>query len=239
LRNFEVARLNLRDTQVSPEAALIGFYEGVTLSLSRQDHDTNAQSSLDSDAPDLENALRHLQIAGKLVDYADSLAMVKSGSPNKESLKGFWAVGFSAIFNSVVIKHRQLEARYTPNGDGQLSAEAFKKLGDVLDDYAALDMELQQRLSSAKQELIGVRIATLCGRISCLCSQLQIAQNQKMLPLIPDLTAKVIATEKQVEDMLAASREASKAGEELSLIEFSVRASLQRLTGNVHRPQAE
>jgi hypothetical protein len=34
LRNFEIARLNLRDTQLSPEAALITFYEGVALSLS-------------------------------------------------------------------------------------------------------------------------------------------------------------------------------------------------------------
>jgi hypothetical protein len=240
LRNFEVARLNLRDTQVSPEAALIGFYEGVTLSISPQDHNRNAQSSFDSDGLDLENALGRLQNAGKLVEYADSLAMVKSGLSCKESLKGFWAVGFSARFNSVVIKHRQAEARYTDDRNGKFSAEGFRDLNEILAEYDALDLELQQsRLSSAKQELIGVRIATLCGRISCLCSQLQIAQDQGISPAIPDLTAKIIATEKQVENLLASSREKGTVAEELSLIEFSVRASLQRLTGNVRRPQTE
>ena len=233
LRNFEVARLNVRDTQISPDAALIDFYEGATLSIPLPSQDTAERPSPHPKGErDLSAALGRLRSAERLFQYADGIAALEQPvvGNNRELLIAFWTVAFHAKFNAIVLDHRQVA---THN-------KTFRAVGEVLKQYEALHRELQlPKFSSAQQELIGVQIATVCGLISCLCSQLQMTHDQEMLPMILDLTGKIISTKKQIQNLLARASEKGKGREDISSIESCVRASLERVTADIDIDKAQ
>jgi hypothetical protein len=169
LRNFEVTRLNLHYPQFSPELSLISFYEATALSGS-DDHTTDGKRELE--------ALRRFEAASKLVEFADALY---AQGVESSSLREYWIVGFHARYNAVVLRHRQVVARKTDLQNERLNLDAYKDLREITNNYETLDAQLSSsNLAEIASDLLSVKAAVLCGRLSCLCSQLAIAQEQQM-----------------------------------------------------------
>jgi hypothetical protein len=99
LRNFEVARENLPDTQLSSEAMAVRFYEGCTYALAR--HGT-----------DEEKLQRQIRAAGcfreasRLGDMMD--APENTDSANRLAYDRFLVVALHARYNLIVLEHRKI-----------------------------------------------------------------------------------------------------------------------------------
>jgi len=159
LRNFEIARLNLRDTQLSPEAALITFYEGVALSLSTVMDlgDPPAHVPNDATADGFYIALHRFETAAKLVEFADGLLLVKGldKSGSGDLLTKFWTVGFHAQYNAIVLKHRQIEGIDVNDQNTRLRADTFRDLSAIRSQYELLYDRLgSSQFSSADENLV-------------------------------------------------------------------------------------
>jgi hypothetical protein len=234
LRNFEIARLNLRDTQLSPEAALIAFYEGVALSLSTIVDQGKPEPSVPNDttADRFDLALHRFETAGKLVEFADGLLLVKgiAKSGSDDLLTKYWTVGFHARYNAIVLRHRRIEAIHVNDHKKGLKAGAFVDLIAICNQYESLYDQLgSQPFSSAGENLVGVRLAALCGRISCLCSQAQIAIDQQLLAEMTELNGKINEARTEIGELMAQARQKTPSDIDLGVLASSISASLERL----------
>jgi len=162
LRSFEVARQNLRDTQLSPDTVLVYYYEAAALALRR---DTSKTGRADRE----DDAKRYFEIAstlGNVLQAFQSKLLDLSDEDDK-----FIVLSFHARYNLIVLEHRQVESQ----SPGQAAAprlrtvreqylDLSKQITDLISNLHSLHNSLSQRLSGS---LSGVRIAAACGALSC------------------------------------------------------------------------
>jgi hypothetical protein len=162
LRSFEVARQNLRDTQLSPDTALIYYYEAAALSLRRE----NTQGHYPQREADARRAFEATSTLGDVLHASASQLLELSDEDDK-----FIVLSFHARYNLIVLDHRLLESTMSePGGTAKLRVvrdeylALSKQLATLVEDASPLRPSLARRLRSS---LTGVSLAVDCGILAC------------------------------------------------------------------------
>jgi hypothetical protein len=166
MRNIETARINLRDTQFSPDTALLHFYEASAISIRNGSAD---------EAVGRPSAKERFSISASLLEVAKGVNPDNAGEA--DLLFRTAVVGFHSRHNLLVLEHREIAKRTEAGVDSSVAFGELVALRDgyneLLSDISALpntlnDQGLQLRLSLM---LTGVKIAAMCGVASCLADR--------------------------------------------------------------------
>lgn len=166
LRNFEVARENLPDTQLSSEAAAVRFYEGCAYALARHGTDQEKMQRQIRAADCFQEASR----LGDMMDTPES-----TDSANRLAYDRFLVVALHARYNLIVLEHRKIVGGQDRTATEMLrSVEAqYRRLQSEIEDLlgpkSPLPGTLVQRIG---EELAGIRIALSCALLACSFSEL-------------------------------------------------------------------
>ena len=165
LRNFEVARENLPDTQLSPEAAAVRFYEGCAYSLTRHGTDPEKVQRQIRAADCFREASR----LGDMTGAPDN-----TGSANGLAYDRFLVVALHARYNLIVLEHRKIVGRPNRATTEELKSveaqyrELQSEIEGLLGPKSRLPGTLVERMA---EELAGIRIALSCALLACAFSE--------------------------------------------------------------------
>jgi hypothetical protein len=222
LRNFEVARENLPDTQLSSEAAAVRFYEGCAYSLARHGSgEEKLQRQIRA-----ADCFREASRLGDMMDAADN-----TGSANGLAYDRFLVVALHARYNLIVLDHRKIV--------GGLEQATTEKLKSVEARYRGLQSEIEDLLGPKSRlsrmlvermagELAGIRIALSCALLACAFSEVvaasQILRSDERRVRINAIVAGARSIREQLDKELHKSYVAKDARDQETLRFFIVTA---------------
>jgi hypothetical protein len=161
LRNFEVARENLPDTQLSSEAAAVRFYEGCAYSLAR--HGT------------IEEKRQRTIRASDCFKEASRLGEIVDVRNKRERASGFvydrfLVVALHARYNLIVLEHRKVVGGPDRATTANLSSveTQYRDLQRAIEDLLGPESPLPETLAEQMTgQLVGIRIALSCAILTC------------------------------------------------------------------------